>query len=366
MLNPFRKSSTLTRPTDPLVHAEQALIAEALLGASVCLMGRPDPTGAAHAFCESLVAASPNITLAWAWFGDLRADVIAPQVVVGPAAPATSSADRLQIERAFFAGPGADAGATTRAQRTRTFDVSPTSFHAPWRTAATTYGARSVLIVPIADASDERGWLVIYAARPKYFETISIGLFETLGQLLHAALAHSRQQVDRPLRESTDSVTGLINRRHVKQLMEQTWQLPPEHDTRGLLVVADLDGFRALNDQHGRMVGNLALRQVAQSLLANVRKTDVVARWGGDQFLVWLPGVSASVAGATAEKLRAAIAQIEVPSAQAEGALVSVSIGATPVTDKDSFSTAHDRVERALHRAKQGSRGCVVVARPGA
>lgn len=74
-------------------------------------------------------------------------------------------------------------------------------------------------------------------------------------------------------------------------------------------------------------------------MLGNVRKTDLVARWGGDRFMVWLPGMLATVAGATAEKLRVAIAQIPVPSTLADG---------------------------ALQHAKQGIRGCVVVARPGA
>lgn len=362
MLNPFRKSPVADRPVDGLAHAEQALIAEALLGASACLMGKPDAAAAAREFCESIVAATPNITLAFVWFGDLRADAIEPQIAVGPAAPA---AGRLRIERSFFASPGADVR-TTVVQRTRCFDVSPTSFHAPWRAAATACGARSILTVPIANVSDERGWLVLCAARPKYFEAISIGLFETLGQLLYAALAHSRQQVGQPTEDATDSVTGLVNRRHARHQLEQAWQLPPEHETRGLLVMADLDGFRAINEGFGRMVGNFALRQVAQSLLGNVRKTDLVARWGGDRFMVWLPGVSATVAGATAEKLRVAIAQMPVPSTLADGALMSVTIGATPVTELDSFATALDRADRALQRAKQGSRGCVVVARPGA
>lgn len=362
MLNPFRKSQAADRSVDGLAHVEQALIAEALLGASACLMGKPDALTAAKEFCESIVAVTPNITLAFVWFGDLRADFIEPQVAAGPVAP---TAGRLRIERSFFASPGADVRATV-IQRTRCLDVSPTSFHAPWRAAATAFGARSILTVPIASVNDERGWLVLCAARPKYFEAISIGLFETLGQLLYAALAHSRQQVGLATEDSTDAVTGLANRRHTLHQLEQAWQLPPEHETRGLLVIADLDGFRTINEDYGRMIGNFALRQVAQTLLNNVRKTDLVARWGGDRFLLWLPGVSATVAGATAEKLRAAVAGMPVPAAQAGGALMSVTIGATPVTELDSFTTAHDRADRALQRAKQGSRGCVVVARPGA
>lgn len=362
MLNPFRKSQAAGQSVVGLAHAEHALIAEALLGASACLIGRPDALAAAKEFCESIVAATPNITLVFVWFGDLRADAIEPQVAAGPVAPVGG---RLRIDRSFFASPGADVRATV-VQRTRSFDVSPTSFHAPWRAAATAFGARSILTVPIANVSDERGWLVLCAARPGYFEAASMGLFETLGQLLYATLVHSRQQTDRPTEDSTDSVTGLINRRQARKQLEQAWQLPSEHETRGLLVIADLDGFRAINDDYGRMIGNFALRQVAQSLLNNVRKTDLAARWGCDRFMVWLPGVSATVAGTTAEKLRAAIAQIPVPSSQADGALMSVTIGATPVTELDSFATAHDRADRALQRAKQGSRGCVVVARPGA
>lgn len=260
MLNPFRKSPVADRPVDGLAHAEQALIAEALLGASACLMGTPDAAAAAREFCESIVAATPNITLAFVWFGDLRADAIEPQIAVGPAAPV---AGRLRIARSFFCEPqrrrAGDDGPPTRC-----FDVSPTSFHVPWRAAATAFGARSILTVPIANVSDERGWLVPCAAQPKYFEAISIGLFETLGQLLYAALAHPRQQVGQPTEDATDCVTGLVNRRHARHQLEQAWRLPPEHETRGLLVMANLDGLRAINEGFGRMVGNFALRQVAQ------------------------------------------------------------------------------------------------------
>ncbi|MFO1344603.1 GGDEF domain-containing protein [Casimicrobium huifangae] len=362
MLKLFQKSSLRGEGSpDGIALAEQALLAEALLQTSAQLIGRPDPAGMARRYCEAIVSASPNICMAWVWFGDPNATVVEPQVAVGPAILAEK---RLSIGADFFASPRSMAVLTTSGVPTRTFDLSPTATHGPWRAAASRYGARSVLIAPISSGGDERGLLAVYSTRARYFESTSAGLFQTVAQLLHAVLASSRQQADRLPDEASDLVTGLANRRHARRTLEEQWNLESEHATRGVLAIVALDGFRGVNDRFGRLVGNLALRDVAQALLGNVRRTDMVSRWGGDQFLLWQPGMAASNAGAIAEKLRAAVAALAIPSDQAAGEHLHASIAVTQAPAGEPLVSVLDRVDRALHRAKQSGRNCVIVARP--
>jgi len=347
--------------TDGSALAEQALLAEALLEASTQLLGRPDPTAMARRYCEAMVNASPNICMAWVWFGSPGASAIEPQVAVGPAVLAEG---RLSIAADFFASSHSTPTHTINGVPTRTFDLSPTALHSPWRAAATRYGARSVLITPISDGGDERGLLAVYSSRARYFESTSAGLFQKVARLLHAVLASSRQLADRLPDEASDLVTGLANRRHAKRALEEHWSLASEHTTRGVLAMVALDGFRGVNERFGRLVGNLALRDVAQALLGNVRRNDMVARWGGDQFLLWLPGMAASNASAIAGKLRAAVSALAIPSDQAAGEHLQASIAVSPAPAAEPLASVLDRVDRAIHRAKQGGPNCVIVARP--
>jgi diguanylate cyclase (GGDEF)-like protein len=128
-----------------------------------------------------------------------------------------------------------------------------------------------------------------------------------------------------------------------------------------------IDGFRKLNEACGRRVGDLALSHVARVMEQNLRRSDLLSRWAGDEFLAWLPSLSGTAALAIAEQLRAGVAG-GVPqdvATQPVGSL-RISVGATPVPSTDTFSAALDRVRRAMLRAKQNGGNCVVVARPGA
>jgi diguanylate cyclase (GGDEF)-like protein len=98
----------------------------------------------------------------------------------------------------------------------------------------------------------------------------------------------------------------------------------------------------------------------------NVRRSDVISRWGGDEFLVWLPALSGAAAMTIAEQLRVSVAETPPDELERRVGELRISVGATPVPASDSFAFALDRADRALMRAKQNGRNCVVVERPGA
>ena len=247
----------------------------------------------------------------------------------------------------------------------RSFEISPLSLYSPWRRAALQYGARSVLVVPIADAHDARGLLAIYATRPKYFEQLGVGIFEALGPLFHAVLTRPQSRHDDVEADVTrDRLTGLYNRSHGKRLIEAAWTASSggeQHDNRGVLLFANIDEFQRINTVAGRRVGDIALRHVARLFEKILRPSDLIARWRGDEFLAWLPGLSGSAAFATAEQLRLRVAEAPLDALEGLDLPLHVSIGVTAVPTAHSFAAALDRADRALAQAKQHGRNCVVV-----
>lgn len=348
---------------DAITQGEHALMAEALLRSTIGLLDRVDPTAVVEQICQQMVDASPHIPLAWAWLGDPHAPSIKPQVVVGSA---RAVAGELVVPREFLT-QNADAPRFAQGEPTRSFEISPLSLHGPWRRAAMQFGARSVLVVPIAASGDQRGLLTLYSSRAKYFEAMGTGLFEALGPLFHAVVTRPQtRRDDRMADAALDRLTGLPSRSRAERTIEDLWRLEPLGDTRGVLLIANIDQFKRINAACGRRVGDIALRHVAQLIQQTLRPSDLLTRWRSDEFLAWLPALPGTVAFATAEQLRQRVAESSLDALDGLELPLHISIGATPVPSSNSFATALDRADRALTRAKQNGRNGVVVARPDA
>ncbi len=357
--------ATLSAPvrTDSITQGEHALMAEALLRSTIRLLDRVDPMAVVEQICQEMVDASPHLPLAWAWFGDPQAPSIKPQVVVGSA---RAVAGELVVPREFVT-QNADAPRFAHSEPMRHFEISPLSLHGPWRRAALQFGARSVLVVPISAADDQRGLLTLYSSRPKYFEAMGTGLFEALGPLFHAVVTRAQTRREDKVTDATlDLLTGLPSRSHTQRMIDDLWRLEPLSDTRGVLLIANIDQFKRINATCGRRVGDIALRHVAQLMQQTLRPSDLLTRWRGDEFLAWLPALPGTVASAIAEQLRLRVAESSLDALDGLDLPLHLSIGATPVPSSNSFATALDRADRALTRAKQNGRNGVVVARPDA
>lgn len=347
---------------DTVAQAERSLLAETLLRSCAHLLDEPEPQGGIEQMCAAIVAATPHITLVWAWFGAADAEVIEPQIVVGSA---SEYVDALRIKRNFLTELG-PAFRALKGHKTRAFDVSTFSPFAPWRDLARRFGVCNVLVVPITNGDDERGLLAFYSTRPRYFEGVGVGLFDVLGQLFHAVLKQSRRRAQLEAESQTDVITGLPTRRYAQRLIDDLWKIAQQHENRGVLIMMDVDGFKSINDTFGHPAGDDALRHVAEMLQKNVRSSDILSRWGGDEFLAWMPAMSGASAMVVAEQLRLGVADNRhVVSTHLQPAL-RISVGATAVPSTEPFASALDRVDRALMRAKQNGRNCVVVAHSGA
>ena len=159
-----------------------------------------------------------------------------------------------------------------------------------------------------------------------------------------------------------DFLTGLLNRRGMIDRIEiEKNRLQRQGGSLGVLVI-DIDDFKAINDAHGHGVGDQALVRCANLLREVMRSYDLCARWGGEEFLIIVPGVAA--AGdllATAEKLRLAVEQHPLQTAEACVSL-TVSIGCHAAAPGESVDAMIKAADDALYRAKQQGRNCVMLA----
>jgi two-component system cell cycle response regulator len=158
----------------------------------------------------------------------------------------------------------------------------------------------------------------------------------------------------------TDPLTQLLNRRALTERLQQEMERALRYDASLALLLVDLDHFKAVNDTHGHLVGDDALRDLARLLLDTVRTTDVVARYGGEEFLVLLPETDDTGAEGFAERIRQAV---EAHRFEAAGAALrlTASLGVA-VFPAPRVHTAEDlfvRADAALYRAKADGRNRV-------
>lgn len=182
-------------------------------------------------------------------------------------------------------------------------------------------------------------------------------------QLLHEV--EERKKVQEALAEAarTDPLTGLLNRRAMTEQMEYQVARVRRHEQPFCLLLLDLDHFKQVNDSFGHAEGDRVLREMAQLLRLSVRQEDLVARWGGEEFLLLLPDTSISGGRILAEKIKDLLQEQEF-TAKDRTFKVTVSIGLTSYGPRQDLDECISRADDALYRAKGEGRNTVVVA-PG-
>jgi diguanylate cyclase (GGDEF)-like protein len=130
--------------------------------------------------------------------------------------------------------------------------------------------------------------------------------------------------------------------------------LEDEHGPACIALI-DIDFFKQINDRHGHAAGDAVLRAVAHKLRAHLRDGDVLARWGGEEFLVLLPATTLIEAHAFIESIRAGMADLVVPGVEL-GARVSFSAGLAARQGQEPFNDTINRADKALYRAKAAGR----------
>ena len=185
--------------------------------------------------------------------------------------------------------------------------------------------------------------------------------------LLQRKLEHSntsllvKQQELERLAER-DTLTGLYNRRKFLQLAQQELDRRVRMPSGLCVLMVDLDYFKRVNDQHGHPMGDLVLQQVATRLAANIRSTDVLARIGGEEFIVLMPNTEPAGALHLAEKIRVAIGgqPLELPGGLRIAMTTSLGVTGLQAHQTAPLNSLYSAADQALYSAKAQGRNQVV------
>ncbi len=158
-----------------------------------------------------------------------------------------------------------------------------------------------------------------------------------------------------------DSLTGLSNRRNLLERARQEIVRARRRNDPISLVIADIDHFKSINDQYGHDAGDNVIRHAAELLLRLCREQDVVARWGGEEFLLLLPSTNLLAAEALAERFRQAVVETVVAYGELDIKL-KMSFGVAALEHNENIDDAIARADKAMYQSKNDGRNRVTVA----
>ena len=159
-----------------------------------------------------------------------------------------------------------------------------------------------------------------------------------------------------------DGLTGIPNRRHFDEYLEKQWQSLLRSNSVLSVLMIDIDHFKEYNDNYGHGKGDACLKQVAETLSRSVKRpNDMLARYGGDEFICALPGTDSGGAKKIAEEMRNNIMSLAIPHFHSSAAdYVTISLGMATIQPAISVSVRRllKAADQALYRAKNNSRNC--------
>ena len=154
----------------------------------------------------------------------------------------------------------------------------------------------------------------------------------------------------------TDELTGIFNRRHFFELAEEQFLLAKRNKSPLSAMIADLDHFKMFNDSYGHVVGDQVLRAVAKLMTSALRESDIIGRYGGEEFAIILPDTNNSAAIFAAERLLARVADVPIDT-EAGKLTIQLSIGIAGMNqDTPTLQSLVVRADQAMYAAKGAGR----------
>ena len=189
--------------------------------------------------------------------------------------------------------------------------------------------------------------IILFSAISEYFREQSSKAIE--------ALTFNQKQT-----ANSDGLTGLPNRRFVDSILVDKIKHDPNQFVPMVVMLGDIDRFKRINDTYGHDVGDTALIHLAKLLQENLRFSDVVARFGGEEFIICLPGTQLAQGEVIAEKLRDLVATNPVKTDELTIDM-TISFGVAQLLHYSEFNKVVKRADTALYQAKESGRNRVVI-----
>ncbi len=218
-------------------------------------------------------------------------------------------------------------------------------------------GVRSALAVPLIVKGRVTGVLSVRSRARAAYDDHQLSVLMTIAQQAAVAIENARHYQ----MATVDSLTGFFLRDYFFGRLDEEYKRVARYGGTFSLLMLDLDGFKSINDEHGHLVGDQFLRDVARTIRLQLRAADLACRYGGDEFCLLLPETEMDGAQAIAERIRAAIAGSPVPVAGLTlRTTASIGIAVFPEHDAGSVGGLVHNADEALYRAKRSGRDCVV------
>lgn len=228
-------------------------------------------------------------------------------------------------------------------------------------------GPRIRLEIPIRHQGRQLGEVLLFSARPVLVPDNELAILAEYAGQVGISIENARlfQEISRMA--TTDGLTGAFNRSYVLQLAASDFRRCQETREPMSLMMLDIDWFKEINDRYGHQTGDKVIRKVARTLKKLVHTNGVAGRYGGEEFIVLLPGMKLEVARQLAEKLREGIGMMEIPVDGAGPVRVTVSLGlAAAAPSMKSVEELVNLADTALYRAKASGRNRVEMEVPAA
>lgn len=228
-------------------------------------------------------------------------------------------------------------------------------------------GPRIRLEIPIRHQGRQLGEVLLFSSRPVLVPDKELAILAEYAGQVGISIENARlfQEISRMA--TTDGLTGAFNRSYVLQLAASDFRRCQEAREPMSLMMLDIDWFKEINDRYGHLAGDKVIRKVARTLKKLVHTNGVTGRYGGEEFIVLLPGMKLEVARQLAEKLREGIGMLDIPVDGARLVRVTVSLGlAAAAPSMKSVEELVNLADAALYRAKAAGRNRVEMEVPAA
>jgi diguanylate cyclase (GGDEF)-like protein len=221
---------------------------------------------------------------------------------------------------------------------------------------------RRILALPLMSGERVMGVLEVVreAARGRSFTKKERALISALAVPVSSALANSVRIADAERLSQTDDLTKLHNARYLRQFLLNELRRARRYGSHVSTLFFDIDDFKRINDMHGHLVGSHVLMEMAAVILASVRDTDMVARYGGDEFVVVLPETPIDQTLLVAERVRERIARHEFHGGRRLCLHITASFGVAAFPQH--APSPHQLVavaDAAMYEAKAAGKNCI-------